>query len=442
MPPARIFRLQGSVQNYDWGKQGDTSLVAHLAKNAVGEAFQYDRNEYYAEVWMGTHPNGPARSYEHPNQELLKTIASDPTHYLGQTLITKWPSTVHVPYLFKVLSIAKALPLQVHPDKSIADRLSKEKPDEFVDSNHKPEIAIAIGEPLTSNGGWGDGVAFTGFLGFKPLADIKKAIENIPELRAAIGSDAAVNSFINTPSKENLKAIFGALSNRGAKEPEVIKKHVRQLVDRIKSSNGPNLGEEMTKLIIKADGQYPGDVGVLSTSFFMNFVKLKKGESIYIGADEIHAYLEGDIIECMAFSDNVLNAGFTDPMQAKEHVSTFLESLTYTARDVSHWDLHPTNYPHSQLGRTKLYAPPFEEFVVLGTSLKDDEHRDVLGEVNGPTIGIVTKGTVKLAVGDEAVVAEEGTVVYVVPHSNIEIELSGRTGENGIGEVWWATSMI
>ena len=42
----------------------------------------------------------------------------------------------------------------------------------------------------------------------------------------------------------------------------------------------------------------------------MNYLVLDKGDSIYIPADGIHAYLSGDIIECMARSNNVLNTGF------------------------------------------------------------------------------------------------------------------------------------
>ena len=64
---------------------------------------------------------------------------------IGETLVRKWPSTIHIPYLFKVLSIKKALPLQAHPDKDLAMQLQLKDPSNFVDSNHKPEIAVAIG---------------------------------------------------------------------------------------------------------------------------------------------------------------------------------------------------------------------------------------------------------------------------------------------------------
>jgi len=49
----------------------------------------------------------------------------------------------------------------------------------------------------------------------------------------------------------------------------------------------------------KINQDFPGDVGVLSL-FFLNLIRLKPGQAIYLGANEIHAYLDGDCIECMA----------------------------------------------------------------------------------------------------------------------------------------------
>jgi mannose-6-phosphate isomerase len=53
------------------------------------------------------------------------------------------------------------------------------------------------------------------------------------------------------------------------------------------------------------------DRGIFSIYFF-NLVHLKKGEGIYQPAGLPHAYLEGQNVEIMAASDNVLRAGLTD----------------------------------------------------------------------------------------------------------------------------------
>lgn len=45
-----------------------------------------------------------------------------------------------------MLSVAKALSIQAHPDKELARELHKTRPDLYKDGNHKPEMALAITE--------------------------------------------------------------------------------------------------------------------------------------------------------------------------------------------------------------------------------------------------------------------------------------------------------
>lgn len=44
----------------------------------------------------------------------------------------------------QVLSISKALSIQAHPDKALAEKLHSERPEVYKDANHKPEMAIAV----------------------------------------------------------------------------------------------------------------------------------------------------------------------------------------------------------------------------------------------------------------------------------------------------------
>lgn len=64
----KVTKLIGKTQNYDWGISGETSLVARLHYLNTGEPV--DPKKPYAELWMGTHPNGPAS---------LKPDGSNPT---------------------------------------------------------------------------------------------------------------------------------------------------------------------------------------------------------------------------------------------------------------------------------------------------------------------------------------------------------------------------
>ena len=79
------------------------------------------------------------------------------------------------------------------------------------------------------------------------------------------------------------------------------------------------------QLVLQLEKQYPADIGVVS-AFFLNYVKLNPGEALYIGANEPHAYLYGECIECMATSDNVVRAGLTPK---NLDIQTLCSMLTY-----------------------------------------------------------------------------------------------------------------
>ncbi len=55
-------------------------------------------------------------------------------------------------------------------------------------------------------------------------------------------------------------------------------------------------------------------------------MRLPNGHAIYLPANEPHAYLAGELVECMAASDNVIRAGLTPKFK---HAEVLCESLTY-----------------------------------------------------------------------------------------------------------------
>jgi mannose-6-phosphate isomerase len=46
--------------------------------------------------------------------------------------------------MWQVLSVAKALSIQAHPDKELAKHLHASYPQIYKDGNHKPEMALAL----------------------------------------------------------------------------------------------------------------------------------------------------------------------------------------------------------------------------------------------------------------------------------------------------------
>ena len=85
----------------------------------------------------------------------------------------------------------------------------------------------------------------------------------------------------------------------------------------------------------------------------MNEVHLAPGQAIFIGANVPHAYLEGDLIECMACSDNVVRAGLTPKFK---DVETLLEVVDCSSL------LGGVCNPVEEADGFKVVPTPTEEF--------------------------------------------------------------------------------
>lgn len=126
-----IYRLQAKTQSYDWGKLGDVSKVAQYAKTS---GVEIDTSRPYAELWMGTHPNAPSVLMDEAQTPLKDLVKNNP-QYSTQAIYDKYEGDL--PFLFKILSIRKALSIQAHPDKTLGARLFKEFP-----NNYKVKIKV------------------------------------------------------------------------------------------------------------------------------------------------------------------------------------------------------------------------------------------------------------------------------------------------------------
>ena len=77
--------------------------------------------------------------------------------------------------------------------------------------------------------------------------------------------------------------------------------------------------------------KYPGDCGVFF-ALLLNVFILKPGEAVFVQANVPHAYLDGQGIECMANSDNVIRAGLTPKYINRK---LLLSTLDFTPRPPS-----------------------------------------------------------------------------------------------------------
>lgn len=123
------MEIVGDIKNYDWGKLGSESEVVKLAK-LNDASFVPDELSPYSELWMGDHVSGQSK-VKGSGELLGDFIQRDREGNIG--------GQAKLPFLFKILSIRKALSIQVHPNKSEAEKLHALHPDIYKDSNHKPE---------------------------------------------------------------------------------------------------------------------------------------------------------------------------------------------------------------------------------------------------------------------------------------------------------------
>jgi mannose-6-phosphate isomerase len=204
---------------------------------------------------------------------------------------------------------------------------------------------------------------------------------------------------------------------------EASEETVRKTNDALEKLPAADFGDDtyIPKLVPRLSKQYDkADNGTLVALITMNYMQLKQGDSIYIPADGIHAYLSGNIIECMARSNNVLNTGFC-PRADRDSVDTFMSCLTFTPHNTDDVLLKSQKFDRSKNGSTALFAPPMSEFNMLMTSLGDGQS-DTIGALNGPSIMIVTEGEGSLTADGKEHKLSAGYIYFV--GQGVELEFS------------------
>lgn len=357
---SNILPLRPVIKDYAWGIRGLDSRVARFALES-GVIDEVDPDEPYAELWLGTHPSGPS------------TIRDGIT--LEQTV------GGHLPFLFKVLSAGKALSIQAHPCKSLARVLHRNDPTNYVDENHKPELAVAL-------------TPFEAMCGFRRIEEIAILIKKHPEFAACISNEAKLRVFLcsedEKDKKEALRGLFHSFMSCPADiSAEQLKKLLKRLqkeqsCDHVHPHEEPPWERKCARAILRLAQQFPGDTGAMAP-FLLNYLLIAPGESFYMAANEPHAYVAGEIIECMACSDNVVRAGLTPKFK---DVDNLVNMLTYSQGG-------PTinaGTPAYGDDRIMRYTPPTGEFEVMVITCNPGEDL-TLPRLPVPAIFIVIEGS-------------------------------------------------
>ncbi len=152
--------------------------------------------------------------------------------------------------------------------------------------------------------------------------------------------------------------------------------------------------------------QYGFDIGVL-VLFFLNVVNLKVGEAIFTPAGIPHAYIKGNIVECMANSDNVVRAGLTPKFK---DVKQLINILTYQSGNTE-------LIGKKQSDKVYEYRVSVDEFLLQKISLNNDSFQFVTN--NSLEILLVVEGEL---ICNNVKIKQGETVLLPALLNNISVE--------------------
>jgi len=369
------LRLFCPVQYYSWGKRGNQSLVAKLAQHA-------ERDLPCAELWVGAHPKAPAMAETAEKLvPLNRLIATDPAAYLGNQTIKRFGP--ELPFLFKILSVGEPLSIQAHPARTLAEELHRSNRAMYPDANHKPEVSYAL-TPMAL------------LAGFRSRIDIAEQIAGCPELARLLGQQT-IDAF--SAQSQDSAAIRLVCQSLVKSQPGEVTEASKGLYRRLENSHsrGP---EESWILSLKA--RYPeGDIG-LFFFFLLNLLQLDCGQAIALPPGVPHAYLSGDVAECMAASDNVIRAGLTTKARDPE---VLLRALDYSSGQ-------PTQLALPSSGQ--LFNPPgITEFALATCRVGDFE----LPAKQAPGLLFSVSGSGNLVAHGQQLPIQPGISYFLPPRS-------------------------
>ncbi|MDW3211229.1 MAG: mannose-6-phosphate isomerase, class I [Reichenbachiella sp.] len=384
---SKVHAIKGKIQNYAWG---GSSYIPQLLSITAEE-------KPYAEYWLGAHVNAPA-ILDSKNSPLNEFIEGDPKSILGPVIESKFG---RLPFLFKVLDVNDMLSIQVHPTKAEAEKGFARENElgipisaphrNYKDDNHKPEIMVALSE-------------FWLLHGFLPEAKLKETLSNMPEL----------SHLISVFESDGYKGLYQTVMEES---DDTTEKVLRPLIERVlpKYEAGDLVKSSADYWAAKAyktfcqDGKL--DKGIYSIYFF-NIVKVNPGEAVFQDAGIPHAYMEGQNMELMANSDNVLRGGLTP-----KHVDV-PELLKHVAFEETHPNIMQGELQEDGLER--IYKSPAPDFELSKIELKSGNIYK--SDASTAQILIVLDGEVTMFEGEKELRREKGESVFIEAGAEYQIK--------------------
>ena len=387
----KAYKLQGKHRHYDWG---GTSFIPNMM------GIENVNHLPYAEYWMGAHPSAASMiETEQGVISLAILVNENPEKWLGAKTFKSFGV---LPYLFKILDVAQMLSIQVHPSKQNAIKgFDKEEAlgipldashRNYKDQNHKPEIMVALSD-------------FWLLHGFLPPAQLEERLQTYFPLHALMNEFKGANY-------QNLYTYFMQLPL--AASDQILKPLLVEAADAVKNGKVGKSDPHYWAHKYYAEGIPTSNIdkGIFSI-YILNIVHVPKYQGVFQGAGLLHAYLEGQTIELMANSDNVLRGGLTskhvDIKELIDHIN-FVPTYPEVLKGDRIND-HEINYPSAapDFGLTKIRLKPGESSTMTTHSM----------EVILVTEGEVLVDQLILKAGDTVVLAAATKLSILAMQSSI-----------------------
>lgn len=392
MSEKKLFRLEGKVQHYAWGGM-------YYINSLLGRP---ESREPSAEYWMGAHQSAPSVVN---GSTLDKLVKANPEEVLGAKV---WERFGGLPYLLKILDVNDMLSIQVHPTKVEAEKgFARENAEgialnasnrNYKDDNHKPEIMVALSE-------------FWLLHGFLPEDKLKHVLQTVPEF----------SFLLPVFEKEGYYGLYKVVMEMPQEE---VNKVLRPLAERaFPAYEADKLSKSdpafWTGRVIENDpkGLDNLDRGIFSIYFF-NIMEVHPGDAVFQDAGIPHAYLEGQNVELMANSDNVLRGGLTP-----KHIDV-PELLKHTRFEA----VHPKILQGDTVkgGLEIIYNSPAPDFVVSKITLKAGQKYEHTSEAT--EIMLVLEGDALITGEDgEAIDLKKGQSVVTYYNAGYHIQSQAGT---------------
>jgi len=381
----RIFKLKGVVQHYSWGGYDFIPQLLNVENKG---------RKPFAEYWMGAHHNHPASIVNGNEIRLNDFIDSHASEVLGKEVANKFSS---LPYLFKVLDVRQMLSIQVHPSKQSAGKAFEEEEKRgipvnapnrnYKDKNHKPELMVALSD-------------FWLLHGFKSENGLLKILEKKEEL-------VFLKEVFQTKGYKELYEEVMMMEQ--SKVNEALHPLMQKITPGYNKGSLQKDNEDFwaarAALDFCKNNDY--DRGIFSLYFF-NLVHLKKGEAIFQPAGLPHAYLEGQNVEIMANSDNVLRAGLTD-----KHIDV--------AELLNHVKFEPT-IPKilNASSKHKIFSSPAEEFEMQQYCFEEGDEVSIA--TNTAETFLVLDGSLRVNTSNEEFQFKKGDCFLVIAETPLQVK--------------------